>query len=59
MSMPKFMVVGPTVQAAGWDYRLTNGTVGNIYGFDYFYLKNYLGIGKAHVIMTCMSIIRF
>ncbi len=28
--MPKFMVVGPTVQTAGWGDRLSNGTVGNI-----------------------------
>ena len=31
MSMPKFMVLGPTVQAAGVVYRQTNGTLGNIY----------------------------
>ena len=28
------MVIGPTVQAAGWEDRLTDGTVENIHGCE-------------------------
>ena len=35
MKLPKFMVVGPKFQVAGWEGdRLNNGIVGNVYGCE-------------------------